>query len=213
MSASEPTLRPPHFPLPVRAEGPEAPSEALTAGLSRTVPATAPESIGALVMRGADCLAAALSDCTADAGLNEARFRVLLALDRQTHGTCSQAELAQALLQSESNLSTLLERMSGDGLISRKRSQTDRRRSLIGITSAGREALSSAVRVRSATVMRLMRHFSTQDAAQLLAGLTRLVGGFEQALDVQTRRATGSDPAFGTNSASRPAGSVRNALT
>src|SRR5262249_31792569 len=102
------------------------------------VPATdACWEIGVLVLRGADCLTAALAECTVEAGLNESRYRVLVALERRTSGECSQSQLADLLLQSESNLSTLLERMSEHGLITRTRSKADRRRSLIRITAQG----------------------------------------------------------------------------
>lgn len=152
--------------------------------------------IGLLMMRGADCLAAALVACTADAGLNEARYRVLAALRDHRTGESSQSELAGLLLQSESNLSTLLERMSGDGLITRARSASDRRRSLIRMTDAGREALARADEARSAAIAHLMREFPPEQAEQLVRGLQRLVGELERSFETGARRAAGLDPAF-----------------
>jgi len=162
--------------------------------------------IGPLVMRGADCLTAALVACTADAGLNEARYRVLAALSGIRAGECSQSELAGLLLQSESNLSTLLERMSADGLITRTRSVSDRRRSLIQMTTAGHEALTRADEARSAAIAHLMREYPTEQAEHLAHGLRRLVGDLERSLESGVRRATGLDPAFTSPGPVRTAG-------
>jgi DNA-binding MarR family transcriptional regulator len=157
-------------------------------------------------MRGADCLTAALVACTASAGLNEARYRVLSALSGIRTGESSQSELAGVLLQSESNLSTLLERMSADGLITRARSVSDRRRSLIQMTPAGREALARADDARSAAIAHLMREFPPEQAEHLALGLQRLVGELERSLESGVRRATGLDPAFNSAVSARTTG-------
>src|SRR5262245_2121256 len=94
---------------------------------------------GERLLRTAQCLTALLQSPTARAGLNESRYNVLDALCRNAAGACSQTELARHLLQSESNLSTLLDRMRQAGLISRVRSESDRRVALIGLTAEGRE--------------------------------------------------------------------------
>jgi DNA-binding MarR family transcriptional regulator len=189
MSSTEHRLDPPHFPVNSRdGASSEAGRAAPSDGFARDV--------GALLIRGAECLTAAFLECTADAGLNEARYRVLDALERRTGGECSQAELALQLLQSESNLSTLLERMSGDGLISRTRSQTDRRRSLIRMTPPGLEALAQANRSRAATVARLLRFLSPSEGAQLVEGLQRLVGDLESSPELTSRRTYGLDSPF-----------------
>lgn len=191
-------LSPPHF---AAASGPGAAS---ASGRLQPAASRLPSDIGELILRGAECLSAALVECTAASGLNEARFRVLHALRRRTAGECSQAELAELLLQSESNLSTLLERMSGDGLITRTRSRTDRRRSLIALAPAGLDALSQAERARATATTKLMRHFDPAEAMGLADGLQRLVGDLEHTLEVATRRATGVDPAFTTGRSTVP---------
>src|SRR5262249_14919042 len=94
-------------------------------GLARN--ADSADSTGGLLLRAAECLTALLQAPTARAGLNESRYNVLNVLRRKNSGNCTQTELATLLLQSESNLSTLLERMRLDGLISRVRSESDRR--------------------------------------------------------------------------------------
>jgi DNA-binding MarR family transcriptional regulator len=196
MNSFEPILRPPHFPIVAVGTGIEtAPSAAIEAG---GLLATAdPREVGTLALRAAECLVAALLECTAEAGLNEARYRVLAALHRRAGGESSQSGLASLLLQSESNLSTLLERMSVDGLISRTRSQSDRRRSLIRMTAPGLEALERAERARGATLARLMREFSPPEIGQLAGGLGRFVDELERGLDVAVFRGGVSSAANG----------------
>lgn len=186
MDSAHHALKPPHFPL----SGPAATGiegSGGAAGLLHEALAHDPSAeVGVLLLRGADCLAAVLADCTSEAGLNESRYRVLAALQRGTSGECSQSDLADRVLQSESNLSTLLERMGSDGLITRARSQTDRRRSLIRVTPRGLAALSQAERSRVATLVRLMRQFSRDEAQELAGRLRQLVTKLEMALETES---------------------------
>ncbi|MFN0056713.1 MAG: MarR family winged helix-turn-helix transcriptional regulator [Planctomycetales bacterium] len=195
MTISSHELRPPHFPLAALGTGgtpqPSGSTPHLTADQT-----SATDQISVLLQRGAECLGAAFAEGTAAAGLNESRYRVLAALNQRSAGECFQAELADSLLQSESNLSTLLERMSGDGLISRTRSTTDRRRSLIRITAIGQDALHRAERARTSTAAKLLKQFTAEEAGRLAAGLSRLVGDLERGLDASVRRASGLDPAY-----------------
>lgn len=156
----------------------------LSAGADWSEPsAAAHAAVGDLVMSGANCLIAALQDCTAESGLNESRYRVLAALAGCASGESTQSQLAEALLQSESNLSTLLERMGADGLILRRRCEADRRRSLIRIAPDGARALADARRARTTALARLMRHISRDETAQLIEHLARLVGGLRTSQD------------------------------
>lgn len=191
MSSSEHSLGPPHFPLTNRDGGREELNPQLPSAKELPLTGVA-RDVAALLLRGAECLAAALLECTSEAGLNEARYRVLDSL--KTRGECSQSELAVQLLQSESNLSTLLDRMGGDGLITRTRSQTDRRRSLIRMTPIGLEALSQAEQTRAATTGRLLRFFSSGETDQLAELLQRLVGDLEKSPEVSARRSYSIDP-------------------
>jgi len=191
MDSSNHALPPPHFAVGGRENAERRPPEAEWDHFGDAAEPNQSREVGTLLLRAADCLAAALAECTAEAGLNESRFRILMALERRTTGECSQSDLADLVLQSESNLSTLLERMGGDGLITRTRSQTDRRRSLIRITPAGQTALANADRTRAATIVRLMRPFSHEDATQLASGLERFVGGVERSLEGGARHGSG----------------------
>jgi len=144
-------------------------------------------SIGALLARTAACLAALLQGPTATAGLNESRYNVLDALRGMPGQTSTQTDLATRLLQSESNLSTLLDRMRSDGLISRTRSERDRRKSLIGLTTAGREALSRGDLVRAAATAKILKGLAGPLAAGLRQALQLLLERCELELGISGR--------------------------
>jgi DNA-binding MarR family transcriptional regulator len=147
-------------------------------------------SAGPLLLRTAECLTALLQAPTVHAGLNESRYNVLDALRRKPFGTSSQTELATCLLQSESNLSTLLDRMKNDGLISRARSESDRRVTRIGLSTAGREALTRADRARQCAAAPLLKVLDERLAAALVEALELLRGKLEGALGVAGRMQT-----------------------
>jgi len=144
-------------------------------------------STGTLLARAANCLAALLQGPTAIAGLNESRYNVLDALRIIPGQTSTQTDLAARLLQSESNLSTLLDRMRSDGLISRARSDRDRRKSLIGLTAAGREALDRADLARSRATAAMLKALDERHAAGLREGLLLLLERCELELGISGR--------------------------
>ncbi|WP_010588223.1 MarR family winged helix-turn-helix transcriptional regulator [Schlesneria paludicola] len=113
--------------------------------------------------------------------LTEGRHAVLSALVRAGDGGCSQAELADSLGQSESNVSTLIERMQRDGLVSRSRSEFDRRKRILLVTAAGRTKLESVEAHRSAWAARLFQGISFDDQARLFTLLQRLGSSLEPA--------------------------------
>jgi DNA-binding MarR family transcriptional regulator len=152
-------------------------------------------SPSALLLRTAECLRALLQGPTVQAGLNESRYNVLDSLRRKPSGTCSQSELATYLLQSESNLSTLLDRMRKDGLISRVRSESDRRVALIGLSTAGRDALARADQVRQRAAAPLLRVLNEQLEAALGEALELLRRNLERTLGVTGRMRTTIDAA------------------
>lgn len=185
MASADPPIAAPHFPI---AEWGRVPAEQATAVVEGADSpwGGSPNDLASCLIRGADCLTAALAECTCDAGLNEPRYRVLETLHRLTGGECSQAKLARLLLQSESNLSTLLDRMGGDGLISRERSPSDRRRSLIRMTPLGAEALFRAERARAIAMTRLLTRFGREELEKLAEGMVRLVREIEGARETRT---------------------------
>ena len=153
--------------------------------------------LGELLLRSATLLEAAMADCTAGFGLNETRFRVLDALRQQAPEGCSQIELAECLFLSEANLSTLLERMRLDGLLTRERSALDRRKSLVRLTSLGDSILEKSTRIRTAVLSNLMGMFRGPATPHLIKSFKELTGVLERCLaeqrsgDRQTGRAFG----------------------
>lgn len=152
--------------------------------------ASAERSVATLLVRAADCLTALLRSPTARAGLNESRYNVLDSLRRAPAGTSTQSALAQALLQSESNLSTLLERMEKDGLISRARSAADRRKTLIGLAAAGSDALLQADHERNLAAGKILHSLEENHTLALFEALELLLRRLE--VELGMRPATSS---------------------
>lgn len=73
--------------------------------------------------------------------LNEARIEILKALFLAHPTGCTQVELANSLGQSEANISAMVSRMRRDGWIYRLRSQADRRKSNLLLTSKSLQIL------------------------------------------------------------------------
>jgi DNA-binding MarR family transcriptional regulator len=106
--------------------------------------------------------------------LTDGRHAVLAALARAGEVGCSQAELADRLGQSESNISTLIERMQRDGLVDRSRSVADRRKRVLRVTSAGLASLESVDAKRTAWSGQLLSGIPTEECPKLLTLLQRL---------------------------------------
>jgi MarR family 2-MHQ and catechol resistance regulon transcriptional repressor len=145
-----------------------------------------------LLLRAAECLTALLQSPTAQAGLNESRYHLLDALRRKGAGLCSQTELATQLLQSESNLSTLVERMRQDGLISRVRSESDRRVALIGLSEAGCQALARADQARHRAAKAVLNVLDERGEQALVEALRKLLIKLERTLGIAGRGTSGA---------------------
>jgi DNA-binding MarR family transcriptional regulator len=65
------------------------------------------------------------------------RFDVLAALDR--HGEMNMGALSQALLVSNGNVTPLVQKLVGDGLVEMHKLPSDRRTSIVRLTPEGRE--------------------------------------------------------------------------
>ncbi|NOX55431.1 MAG: MarR family transcriptional regulator, partial [Planctomycetes bacterium] len=130
---------------PRRAESPSGESDGAASRLA------------ANLLRAAQLLRTALNDHLADFGLNDARYVVLVEVDRCGPNGCTQTELAERLRQSESNICTLVERMRQDGWLYRHRAKSDRRKRILRPTERARETL---VRIRACHEQRLRRLLS-----------------------------------------------------
>ena len=136
---------------------------------------SSPGELPDLVRELSDLQRSLLDPATHEAGLNEARYAVLRELRfRQSEG-CSQSELARGLYLSESNLSTLLDRMVRDGLLERERSRLDRRKSIIRITSRGALLAEEIRRHEDAIMGRLWGLISEESQSTIRLELARAI--------------------------------------
>lgn len=123
-----------------------------------------------------------LNDWLGHFELNDGRHSVLAVLARADQEGCSQAELAEQLGQSESNISTLIERMQRDGLVNRLRSNADRRKRILLITPEGLSTLQSVDASRSAWAGRLLNGISADDRPRLHSLLQQLGTSLESTI-------------------------------
>jgi len=106
--------------------------------------------------------------------LTDGRHAVLKSLANSAERGCSQAKLAEKLGQSESNVSSLIERMQRDGLVHRLRSEQDRRKKVLLISPSGQQTLSRVEASMSSWALRELNGFSPTSQMTLLSLLKQL---------------------------------------
>ena len=92
-----------------------------------------------------------------------------------------QTELAASLGASESNVSTLIERMRRDGLLLRMRSRVDRRCSVLLLTELGAERLSTVTEGRDRHLARWIDQLTSDEQTLLCHLLDRLLNVLDTA--------------------------------
>jgi DNA-binding MarR family transcriptional regulator len=100
-----------------------------------------PAEIVSDILRSAHRIRGVLAAHFAEFGLSDARFSVLQIVRDALPRGCTQTELAERLQQSESSVSTLVDRMRAADLLYRLRSKSDRRKCLLVLTDHARETL------------------------------------------------------------------------
>lgn len=123
----------------------------------------------------------------AEFDLNPVRHGVLEVLAGCEEG-CSQAELAERLQQSESGVSTLVDRMRASGLLYRLRSKSDRRKRLLMIAPRGRELLALCRERHAGRMEAFFRRFDTRELNELATLLERLVQSLSEAARAEAHR-------------------------
>jgi DNA-binding MarR family transcriptional regulator len=126
----------------------------------------------------------------AEYGLNDGRYAVLKTLANAPAVGYSQAELAEQLGQSESNISTLIERMQRDGLVSRSRSDADRRKRILLISPAGLSNLSQVELKQPDWAARELRGMSIADRSLLNTLLQQLANSLQEAREAVREETT-----------------------
>lgn len=89
------------------------------------------------------------------------------------HGGTTQAALATTLGVDRTNLVGVLNDLEGDGLIARRRSQEDRRRHLVELTTAGRRKLAEAELALAAVEDEVLAALGPAEREQLYGLLAR----------------------------------------
>jgi DNA-binding MarR family transcriptional regulator len=110
------------------------------------------------------------------------QLRHLVALSYvRDHDACPQHELADAFCMDANNVVLLLNELEELGYAARLRDPNDRRRHLVELTQAGRDALVGAERAQESIEDDVLRALDSEERATLWQLLTRALSGAEQA--------------------------------
>jgi DNA-binding MarR family transcriptional regulator len=120
------------------------------------------------------------------------QLRHLVALSYvRDHDACPQHELADAFCMDANNVVLLLNELEQLGYATRLRDSSDRRRHLVQITPAGRDALSLAERAQEAIEDDVLQALDAEERATLWRLLTRALRGVEPTDDAAATAASG----------------------
>jgi MarR family 2-MHQ and catechol resistance regulon transcriptional repressor len=117
------------------------------------------------LQRAAESVLARTNAHLATFGLNTSQFAVLEAL--YFLGTLSQRDLAEKLLKSTGNMSTVLKHMEARGMISRERDAADQRYMRVRITDTGRALVQAAIVPHVAGIVADMRILTAAEQDEL----------------------------------------------
>ncbi|QDT14399.1 MarR family winged helix-turn-helix transcriptional regulator [Alienimonas californiensis] len=112
--------------------------------------------------------------------MTDARYMALRVVQDSAPEGCTQAKLAAALGQCESSVSTLVERMRTGKLVYRLHPKSDRRKRVLLLTDAGREALEHAEAARAEAAKELCIALSHEERDGLCDALSCLLEGVQQ---------------------------------
>ena len=115
------------------------------------------------VMRAAHRLRAILNSHLGQFELTDIRYAVLQAIRETASNGCSQKDLSDRLNQTESSISTLIERMRQSGLLYRLPSTVDRRRKVLLLSELGRETLVKAEEFHARRMAALLTCFNSEE--------------------------------------------------
>lgn len=113
-------------------------------------------------------------------GVTLPRFDLLSQLDRAPGGL-TMGELSRRLMVSNGNVTGLIDRLVREGLVERQQSPTDRRASMVSLTSAGKAAFDSMVPLHQGWIESRLAGMSRQDLRALLGLLGKLKTSFQVA--------------------------------
>ncbi len=106
-------------------------------------------------------------------GITLPRFDLLAQLQRAPDGL-TMGELSRRLMVTNGNVTGLIERLVGEGLVERRSAPGDRRAQVVRLTAAGEQALVGMLPVHHGWVETMLAGLGRDDMATLLALLARL---------------------------------------
>lgn len=116
----------------------------------------------------------------AEFGTTLPRFDVLAALDH-AGGPLTMSELSKHLMVSNGNITGIVSRLEGDGLVKREGSPRDRRTVYVALTKTGQREFNQQARHHEGWLDRMMAELSDTEIAELLDGLGELRHSVEAA--------------------------------
>jgi len=126
------------------------------------------------ILKAAHRLRSTLSTHFSEFGLTDVRFAVMQIIRDSAPDGCSQSRLAEELNQSESSISTLVERMRSSQLLYRLRSKLDRRKRVLMLTERSRYLLEDAEKRHDERMASLLSCFSAEQLDQLTSLLQQI---------------------------------------
>lgn len=116
-------------------------------------------------VRAYDTIDSRLRSALREEGLTVSQLGVLEAL--MHIGPMVQSELAEKLLTSPSNLTTVLDNLERDGMVRRQRSTEDRRQVEVSLTSDGRELIEDVFPSHAQRITRLFGALNPEEQEEL----------------------------------------------
>jgi DNA-binding MarR family transcriptional regulator len=147
-----------------------------------------PAGIVSDILRSAHRIRGVLAAHFAEFGLSDARFAVLQIVRDALPRGCTQTELAERLQQSESSVSTLVDRMRAADLLYRLRSKSDRRKCLLVLTDHARDTLDKLEACHHERMAELLSCYKSEQLRDL-AVLLKILDS-----ELSRRELAGTDP-------------------
>jgi DNA-binding MarR family transcriptional regulator len=147
-----------------------------------------PAGIVSDILRSAHRIRGVLAAHFAEFGLSDARFAVLQIVRDALPRGCTQTELAERLQQSESSVSTLVDRMRAADLLYRLRSKSDRRKCLLVLTDHARDTLDKLEACHHERMAELLSCYKSEQLRDL-AVLLKILDS-----ELTRRELAGTDP-------------------
>lgn len=146
----------------------------------------APGEIVATLLRTAAFVRLRLVEFLERYELSEGRYSILAALDHAGANGLSQSEVAEKLMQSESNVSSLLDRLHREALVDRRWSSTDRRKRVLLLTADGQQLIHQVELARRRWADALLSAISPHDRRVLADVMQQLPGHVESTVETES---------------------------